>query len=74
MSSTLATVADALALDLVENAERPERVLAVAAHLASLAHRLREREAEAEAAPAHLRLPPQPPPPGVVRLCGRRAR
>ena len=66
-----ATEADALALDLLENADRPARVLAVAAQLAALAHRLHQHEDTV--VPPHLRVP-EALPPSVVRLCGRRAR
>ena len=69
--SPLGTEADALALALVEDHDRPARVLAIASRLADLAHRLHEHEAMV--VPPHLRVP-EALPPRVVRLCGRRAR
>lgn len=70
--STLATEADALAIELLESAEHPHRVMLIAGQLAVLAGRLHEQEAAA--VPEHLRAAPRALPPEVVKLCGRRVR
>ncbi|TDH58165.1 hypothetical protein E2C06_34080 [Dankookia rubra] len=62
---------DVLALELVEAADRPARVLAIAARLAALARHLHQQENMA--VPPHLRVS-GPLPVGVTRLCGWRAR
>jgi hypothetical protein len=64
--STLPDEADALALELIEASNRPERVLAIAANLAALAVRIRHQEAEA--IPANLRAHPADFPPGVAAI------
>ena len=62
---------DALALQFLE-ASSDLRVLAIAARLAELA--VRAHQQEAAVVPLHLRQAPAALPPGVVKLCGRRAR
>ena len=62
---------DVLALELVEAADRPARVLAIAGRLAVLARHLHQQEDMA--VPPHLRMS-GPLPASVTRLCGRRAR
>lgn len=64
--STLATEADALALELLEASGRPGRVLAIAANLAALAVRIRDQEAGV--IPANFRLNPADLPPGVAAI------
>jgi hypothetical protein len=64
--STLATEADALALELIEASDRPNRVLAIAANLAALAVRIRHQEAGE--VPANLRAHPADFPPGVAAI------
>lgn len=66
MSSTLATEADSLALELVEASHKPARVLAIAARLAALAADLHQREAVA--VPPHLREAPHILPDGVAAI------
>ena len=63
---------DVLSAELLEIADRPRRVLAVAGQLAVLAHRLHEQEAMM--VPAHLRTTPMDLPKGVTRLHVRRPR
>ena len=56
---------DNLVLALIESANSPRRVLAVAGQIAVLAHRLHQQE---EAAiPPHLRTPEPVPPQSVAR-------
>jgi hypothetical protein len=61
---------DVLALELVEAADQPARVLAIAGRLAVLARYLREMEDVA--VPPHLRQVRSGLPDGVVSLCKRR--
>src|SRR4051812_25803009 len=63
---------DVLTIELLEAADRPRRVMAIAGQLAVLAHRLHQQEATA--VPPHLRVTPRDLPPGVTRLCSRRPR
>ncbi|HYI85039.1 MAG TPA: hypothetical protein VEX11_17765 [Acetobacteraceae bacterium] len=70
--STLPTETDNLALELIEASGCPDRVIAIAARVAALAARIRAQEAQV--VPPHLRASPATLPPGVVKLCGRRAR
>jgi replication-associated recombination protein RarA len=65
-----ATEADALALALVEYADDPAMVRAVASALASLAADLRRQEQAA--VPEHIRAAPRRLLPGVIAMCGRR--
>jgi len=63
---------DVLSITLLEVADSSRQVLAVAAELAVLAHRLHQQEGVA--VPPHLRMTPRDLPPGVTQLCSRRAR
>ena len=63
---------DTLVLALIESADSPRRVLAVAGQIAVLAHRLHQQEVEA--IPPHLRNPEPVLRPSVARLPAGRAR
>jgi hypothetical protein len=69
---TIAHDIDVLSIELLEAADRPRRVLAIAGEMAVLAHRLHQQEGMA--VPPHLRVTPKDLPPGVTQLCSRRAR
>ncbi len=66
MSSTLATEADALAIELIEAAGDEKRTVAIAVRLTALAVRLHQHEAAA--VPPHLREPEPVLPPGVAAI------
>ena len=69
---TVAYDLDVLSIELLEVADRPRRVLAIAGQLAVLAHRLHQQEGML--VPPHLRTTPRDLPLGVTRLHSRRGR